>query len=149
MKIQKQLTEKIKEAMKSKDVLALKALRALKSAFMLVNTERGDAELSDEEELKIVQKQVKQRKDSALIFSDQGRDDLAEPELAEASVLEQFLPKALSKEEIEEVVNDIIRDIKAEGIKDMGKVMGVASKKLVGKADGKIISTIVKSKLVK
>lgn len=149
MKIQKQLTEKIKEAMKSKDVLALKALRALKSAFMLVNTERGDAELSDEEELKIVQKQVKQRKDSALIFSDQGRDDLAEPELAEASVLEQFLPKAFSKEEIEEVVNDIIRDIKAEGIKDMGKVMGVASKKLVGKADGKIISTIVKSKLVK
>ena len=149
MKIQKQLTEKIKEAMKSKDVLALKALRALKSAFMLVNTERGGEELSDEEELKIVQKQVKQRKDSALIFSDQGRSDIAEPELAEPSVLEQFLPKALSKEEIEEVVNDIIRDIKVDGIKDMGKVTGVASKKLVGKADGKIISTIVKSKLVK
>ncbi len=147
MSIQKEITQKMKEAMKSKDTVALTALRALKSAFMLANTEAREGELTDQEELKIVQKQVKQRKDSAAVFSEQGRADLAEPELAEAAVLEQFLPEALSEEEIEKVVVEIIANVGAEGMKDMGKVMGMASKQLAGQADGKVISAIVKNKL--
>lgn len=148
MSLQEQVMSKMKEAMKSKDTVALTALRALKSAFMLANTEAGSGDLSEADELKIVQKQVKQRKDSAAVFKEQGREDLAEPELAEATVLEQFLPKALSEEEITAVVEKVIADIGAEGMKDMGKVMGVVSKQLAGQADGKTISTIVKAKLV-
>ena len=147
MSLQKQVMDKMKEAMKSKDTVALTALRALKSAFMLANTEVGAGELSEAEELKIVQKQVKQRKDSAAVFTEQGRNDLAEPELAEAAVLEQFLPEALSDEEIGEIVEKTIADVGAEGMKDMGKVMGIVSKQLAGQADGKTISAIVKVKL--
>ncbi|CAL2094947.1 GatB/YqeY domain-containing protein [Tenacibaculum sp. 190524A02b] len=147
MSVQQEVMSKMKEAMKSKDTVALTALRALKSAFMLANTESGAGEISSEEELKIVQKQVKQRKDSAQVFQEQGREDLAEPELAEAAVLEQFLPEALSDEAIEEVVVAVIEEINANGMKDMGKVMGIVSKKLAGQADGKTISTIVKAKL--
>lgn len=147
MSLQKQVMDKMKEAMKSKDTVALTALRALKSAFMLANTEAGAGELSEAEELKIIQKQVKQRKDSATVFTEQGRNDLAEPELAEAAVLEQFLPEALSEEEIGNIVEKTIADIGAEGMKDMGKVMGIVSKQLAGQADGKTISSIVKAKL--
>ena len=147
MSLQKQVMDKMKEAMKSKDTVALTALRALKSVFMLANTEVGAGELSEAEELKIVQKQVKQRKDSAAVFTEQGRNDLAEPELAEAAVLEQFLPEALSDEEIGEIVEKTIADVGAEGMKDMGKVMGIVSKQLAGQADGKTISAIVKTKL--
>lgn len=147
MSIQKELTNKIKEAMKSKDTVALTALRALKTAFMMANTQSGAEELSEADELKIVQKQVKQRKDSAAVFAEQGRTDLAEPELAEAAVIEQFLPEALSDEEIGNIVEKTINDIGAEGMKDMGKVMGVVSKQLAGQADGKTISAIVKAKL--
>nr|WP_299031042.1 GatB/YqeY domain-containing protein [uncultured Tenacibaculum sp.] len=147
MSLQKQVMDKMKEAMKSKDTVALTALRALKSAFMLANTEAGAGELSEAEELKIVQKQVKQRKDSAAVFTEQGRNDLAEPELAEAAVLEQFLPEALSDEEIGKIVEKTITDVGAEGMKDMGKVMGIVSKQLAGQADGKTISAIVKAKL--
>ncbi|WP_299006098.1 GatB/YqeY domain-containing protein [uncultured Tenacibaculum sp.] len=147
MSLQKQVMDKMKEAMKSKDTVALTALRALKSAFMLANTEAGAGELSEAEELKIVQKQVKQRKDSAAVFTEQGRNDLAEPELAEAAVLEQFLPEALSDEEIGKIVEKTIADVGAEGMKDMGKVMGIVSKQLAGQADGKTISAIVKAKL--
>lgn len=147
MSLQKQVMDKMKEAMKSKDTVALTALRALKSAFMLAKTESGAGELSEAEELKIIQKQVKQRKDSAAVFSEQGREDLAEPELAEAAVLEQFLPEALSEEEIEKVVKETIEKVGAEGMKDMGKVMGIVSKQLAGQADGKIISTIVRKNL--
>lgn len=148
MSLQKQVMDKMKEAMKSKDTVALTALRALKSAFMLSNTEAGAGEMSEAEELKIIQKQVKQRKDSAVVFSEQGREDLAEPELAEAAVLEQFLPEALSEEEIEKVVKETIEKLGAEGMKDMGKVMGIVSKELAGKAEGKTISTIVRKNLV-
>ncbi|TDQ22820.1 GatB/YqeY domain-containing protein [Tenacibaculum caenipelagi] len=147
MGLQKQVMDKMKEAMKSKDTVALTALRALKSAFMLANTEAGAGELSEAEELKIVQKQVKQRKDSAAVFAEQGRNDLAEPELAEAAVLEQFLPEALTEEEIGNIVEKTIADVGAEGMKDMGKVMGIVSKQLAGQADGKTISAIVKAKL--
>ncbi|MDE1206379.1 GatB/YqeY domain-containing protein [Tenacibaculum larymnensis] len=147
MSLQKQVMDKMKEAMKSKDTVALTALRALKSAFMLANTEAGAGELSEAEELKIIQKQVKQRKDSAAVFTEQGRNDLAEPELAEAVVLEQFLPEALSEEEIGNIVEKTIADVGADGMKDMGKVMGIVSKQLAGQADGKTISAIVKAKL--
>ncbi len=147
MSLQKQVMDKMKEAMKSKDTVALTALRALKSAFMLANTEAGAGELSEVEELKIIQKQVKQRKDSATVFTEQGRNDLAEPELAEAAVLEQFLPEALSEEEIGNIVEKTITDVGADGMKDMGKVMGIVSKQLAGQADGKTISAIVKAKL--
>lgn len=147
MSLQKQVMDKMKEAMKSKDTVALTALRALKSAFMLANTEAGAGELTEAEELKIIQKQVKQRKDSATVFTEQGRNDLAEPELTEAAILEQFLPEALSEEEIGNIVEKTIADVGAEGMKDMGKVMGIVSKQLAGQADGKTISAIVKAKL--
>lgn len=148
MSIQTEVMTKIKEAMKSKDTVALTALRALKSAFMLAKTEVGAGELSVEQELKIVQKQVKQRKDSAQVFIEQNRQDLANPELEEAKVLEQFLPEALSEGAIEKVVLETIAKVGAEGMKDMGKVMGIVSKQLAGKADGKTISSIVKAKLM-
>lgn len=147
MSIQKELTEKMKAAMKAKDTVSLTALRALKSAFLLAQTESGAVELSEEQELKIVQKQVKQRKDSAQVYMEQNREDLAAPELAEAEALAQFLPAALSEEEIAKVVIATIQDLNAEGMKDMGKVMGVVSKKLAGQADGKTISNIVKQQL--
>jgi uncharacterized protein YqeY len=138
----------LKEAMKSKDTVALTALRAVKSAILLAQTETGaKQELTDEQELKILQKQVKQRKDSAAIFLEQGREDLAAPELAEAEVIAQFLPEAMSEEAVAKVVEAVIAKTGAEGMKDMGKVMGMVSGQLAGKADGKTISTIVKSKL--
>ncbi|MBE7648194.1 GatB/YqeY domain-containing protein [Tenacibaculum finnmarkense] len=148
MGLQKQVIEQMKVAMKAKDTVALTALRALKSAFMIANTQTGTAtEISEEEALKIIQKQVKQRKDSAAVFTEQKRDDLAKPELEEATVLEQFLPEALSEEEIAKVVAEVIAKTKATGMKDMGKVMGMASKELAGKADGATISAIVKKTL--
>ena len=147
MSLQKQVMEQMKAAMKSKDTVALQALRALKSAFLLAKTEVGAGELTEDQEMKIIQKQVKQRKDSATIFVEQGRQDLADPELAEAAVLEQFLPEALSEEEIEKVVVATITNVGAEGMKDMGKVMGMVSKQLAGQADGKTISTIVRKNL--
>ena len=148
MSLQKQVMTKMKEAMKAKDAVALQALRAVKSAFLLAKTESGaQEEISEEQELKIIQKQVKQRKDSAAIFLKQGREDLAAPELAEIAVLKQFLPEALSEEEIEKVVLATIADLNAESMKDMGKVMGVVSKKLSGQADGKTISMLVKKNL--
>ena len=139
----------MKTAMKAKDKIALESLRAIKSALLLAQTETGSsAEMTEEDEVKLIQKLVKQRKDSAAIFKEQGRDDLAEPELAQVSVIEQFLPAQLSEAEIEKVVVETIEITSASGMQDMGKVMGLVSKKLAGQADGKTISTIVKKKLV-
>ena len=150
MSLQKQVMEKMKEAMKAKDTVALQALRAVKSAFLLAKTETGaQEELTQEQEIKIIQKQVKQRKDSAAIFLQQGREDLAKPELEEIVILEQFLPEALTDEEIEAVVIATIDDLVATGMQDMGKVMGKVSKDLAGKADGKTISNLVKKHLMK
>ena len=149
MSLQKQIMEEMKKAMKSKDTTALQALRSVKSAFLLAKTETGAVEeLSEEQELKIIQKQVKQRKDSAAIFIKQNREDLAAPELAEIVVLEQFLPEALSEEKIEEIVLNTIQKLGASGMKDMGKVMGIVSKELSGQADGKTISMLVKKNLM-
>ena len=134
--------------MRAKDSLKLEALRAIKSAVMLEQTSTGGSDtLSDEQEIKLVQKLVKQRKDSAQIFRDQNRPDLAEPEEAQAEVIAQFLPEQLSEEEITAIIQAIIEKTGAEGMKDMGKVMGMASKEMAGKADGKTISTIVKAQL--
>jgi len=148
MSLQKQIMEELKTAMKSKDAVALQALRAVKSAFLLAKTETGAGDdLTEDQEMKIIQKQVKQRKDSAAIFINQGRQDLADPELAEIAVLEKFLPEALSEEAIEKVVLETIAKTGAEGMKDMGKVMGMVSKQLAGQADGKTISGIVRKNL--
>jgi len=148
MSLQEDVMTALKVAMKSKDQTALTALRAVKSAILLAQTESGaKLDLNEEQELKILQKQVKQRKDSAAIFLEQNREDLAAPELAEAEIINQFLPEALSEDEIAKVVEGVISQISAQGMKDMGKVMGMVSKQIAGKADGKTISTIVKQKL--
>lgn len=148
MALQENVMTELKAAMKAKDSVALEALRAIKSAILLAQTEKGaGASLSEEDEIKLVQKLVKQRKDSAAIFTEQGRNDLAEPELAQVAVIERFLPEQLTEEEIEKVVIQTIEAVGASGMKDMGKVMGMVSKELSGQADGKTISTIVKSKL--
>lgn len=142
------LTDEIKTAMRAKDSLRLEALRAIKSAVMLEQTSSAaGTSLTDEQEIKLVQKLVKQRKDSAQIFKDQNRPDLVEPEEAQAKIIAEFLPAQLSEEEITNIVGDIIAQTGAEGMKDMGKVMGMASKQMAGTADGKTISTIVKQLL--
>ena len=142
------LTDEIKTAMRAKDSLRLEALRAIKSAVMLKQTSwAAGTTLTDEQEIKLVQKLVKQRKDSAQIFKDQNRFDLAEPEEAQAKIIAEFLPAQLSEEEITKIVGDIIAQTGAQGMKDMGKVMGMASKQMAGTADGKTISTIVKQLL--
>jgi uncharacterized protein YqeY len=148
MSLQNQVMEEIKVAMKAKDSITLESLRAIKSALLLAQTEKGAGdEMSDTDEIKLIQKLVKQRKDSAAIFKEQGREDLAEPELAQVAVIENFLPAQLSEDEIEKVVTQIIEITGATGMKDMGKVMGMVSKQLGGQADGKTISGIVRAKL--
>lgn len=148
MSLQNQVMEEIKAAMKAKDTVALESLRAIKSALLLAQTEKGaGSEMSDAEEIKLIHKLVKQRKESAAIFKEQGREDLAEPELAQVAVIEKFLPAQLSEDEIEKVVVQIIASTGASSMKDMGKVMGMVSKELAGQADGKTISGIVRAKL--
>lgn len=149
MSLQNKVMEQLKNAMKAKDTVALESLRAIKSAILLAQTKSGaKEELAESEELKLLQKLVKQRKDSAAVYKEQGRDDLARPELDQVAIIEQFLPEALSEEEIEKVVVLTIESIGASGMKDMGKVMGIVSKELAGQADGKTISTIVKKNLM-
>jgi uncharacterized protein YqeY len=142
------LTNEIKEAMKAKNALALEALRAIKSAVLLQKSEAGATDgMTDGQEIKLLQKLVKQRRDSAVIFRKQNRLDLAEPEEAQAEIIARFLPEQLSEEEVGKLIDSIITQLEAKSMKDMGKVMGVASKQLAGKADGKTISTLVKQKL--
>ena len=142
------LTTEIKEAMKAKNALALESLRAIKSAVLLQKSEAGASdEMSEDEEIKLLQKLVKQRRDSAAIFREQNRVDIAEPEEAQAEIIVRFLPEQLSEEEVGKVIESIIAQTGASSMKDMGKVMGMASKQLAGKADGKTISTLVKQLL--
>ena len=148
MSLQTKVMEALKEAMKAKDTVALESLRAIKSAILLARTEAGASEeLSEADELKLLQKLVKQRKDSAALYTQQGRNDLAEPELAQMAVIEKFLPAQLTEAEVEQALKGIIAQVGATSPKDMGKVMGVATKQLAGKADGKLISDIVKKLL--
>jgi len=141
--------EDIKTAMKAKDTVALEALRAIKSEILLAQTATGSKEeLSSADEIKLLQKLVKTRKDSAKIYTEQTRMDLAEPELAQIAVIEKFLPTQLSEAEVEAIIAKIIAETGASGIASMGKVMGIASAQLGGTAEGKTISTIVKRLLV-
>lgn len=142
------INKEIQAAMLAKDSVRLASLRAIKTAFMMAETEKGAGNLTIERQLKIIQKQVKQRKDAAAIYQEQGRTDLAEDEMAQVVVLESFLPEQMSKEDIENVVKDIIADLGASSMADMGKVMGVASKQLSGQADGKVIAAKVRKLLV-
>jgi len=148
MSLQADIMTAMKAAMKAKNQTALAALRAVKSEILLAQTSGGDGVLTNDDEIKILSKLVKQRKDSAAIFSEQNRNDLAEPELAQAEVISQFLPEQLDESAITAAVEKVIADTGAEGIKDMGKVMGIVNKQLAGQADGKTISTIVKEKLM-
>ena len=148
MSLENKIMNALKESMKLKDQTSLRSLRAIKSAIIVHKTQKGSSdEITNEDELKILQKLVKQRKDSADIYQTQGRIDLAQPELDEIKVIEQFLPEAISEDEIESEVKKVIDQTGAEGMKDMGKVMGIVTKKLMGKADGKTISTIVRNNL--
>lgn len=149
MSLATQIMDEMKTAMKAKDTVALEALRAIKSELLLAQTASGSKEeISEAEEIKLLQRLVKMRKDSAGIFTAQNRPDLAEPELAQIAVIEKFLPAQLSEAEVEAVVAQIIAETGASGIADMGKVMGLASARLGGTAEGKTISTIVKKLLV-
>jgi uncharacterized protein YqeY len=144
-----QIQADIKAAMIAKDKVALAATRAIKAAILLAKTAEGAVkeEIEDAEVVKIISKLVKQRKESAAIYTEQNRTDLAENELAEAAAMEKYLPKALSEEEVEAAVREVIVEVGASSMADMGKVMGTATKKLAGQADGRIISAIVKKLL--
>mgnify|MGYP002002462490 CR=1 FL=1 len=145
MTLMDKISEELKKAMKAKDNIALQSIRAIKSELLLLRTKSGSPNnLSNEEEMKVLQKLIKQRRESAKIFREQNRIDLAEPEEAQAKIIEGFLPEQLDEEKIRELVEEIILSTGAEGIKDMGKVMSEVSSKMAGQADGKIISIIVK-----
>ncbi len=145
-----QVSEDIKKAMLAKDKVALDALRGIKKEFLEAKTAKGgDGELHDDTALKILQKMVKQRKESAQMYSDANRQDLAQDELAQVAIIERYLPKPMTDEELTAALLDVIAQVGASGPQDMGKVMGVATKLLAGKAEGKAISMKVKELLTK
>lgn len=146
MSLEENINSQIKTAMLAKDAARLEALRAVKSAILLLKTGEG---ATPENELKALQKMVKQRKETAQLYVSQGREDLSNVELFQAGVIEEFLPQQMSREALTEALKTIIAQAGASGPQDLGKVMGVASKALAGKADGKMISEIVKELLVK
>ena len=149
MSLATQIMDSMKDAMRAKDTVALEALRAIKSEILIAQTASGSKEeISEADEIKILQKLVKMRKDSYEIFTAQNRADLAEPELAQIAVIEKFLPAQLSEAEVEAIVAKIIAETGASGIAAMGKVMGLAATHIGGQAEGKTISTIVKKLLV-
>lgn len=147
MSLEQQINEDIKAAMLAKEKTRLESLRAIKAAITLAKTADGSESIADEAVVKIIQKLVKQRKESAEIYTRQNRPELAENELAEIVAMEPYLPKQLSEEEIEKAVAEVIAQIGASDPQDMGKVMGAATKKLAGQADGRVISSIVKKML--
>jgi len=148
MPLEQQIMTEMKEAMKSKDEAALRSLRAIKAEIIKAKTEPGaGGEIDEATEQKFLQKMMKQRKDALDIFEQQGRQDLAVKEKEEMEVISRFLPKQLSEDEMRQAVKQIIADTGASSVADLGKVMGVASKQLAGKADGKTISSIVKESL--
>ena len=141
------IDQKIKEAMLAKDPAKLRGLRAIKAALLLARTEKGSEEINEEAELKILQRLIKQRKESADIYKQQGREDLSVIEEEEIEVISQFMPKQLDREEVAAMIADLIKESGATSVKDMGKVMGLANKELAGKADGKLVAELVKSQL--
>lgn len=148
MSLEEKINQDIKDAMRAKEKEKLESLRAIKAALLLEKTQKGASEdVSEDTELKILQKLVKQRKDTAQIYQEQNRKDLAEKELSEASIIEKYLPEQLSDQELTSQVKSIIEQLGAKSMADMGKVMGMASKQLAGKADGKAIADKVKTLL--
>jgi uncharacterized protein YqeY len=148
MSLEQKIMTELKAAMLAKDEAALRSLRAIKAAILLAKTSEGaSGELKAEDEMKILQKLVKQRRDSLDIFRQQGREDLAKKEEEEIEVISRFLPKAMDEEELKAEIAKIISDTGAQTPADMGKVMGVASKQFAGRADGKTVSTLVKQML--
>lgn len=145
--LEEKIQQDIKAAMLAKDSVALASVRAVKAAILLAKTAENGKPVDDAEIVKIIQKLVKQRKESADIYAQQNRPELAENELAEAAVMEKYLPKQLSEEEVEEALKGIIAQVGASSMADMGKVMGVATKALAGQADGKLISALVRKLL--
>jgi uncharacterized protein YqeY len=150
MALEQKITADLKTAMLAKDEAGLRSLRAIKAAILLAKTSEGaGGELKEEDETKLLQKLVKQRKDSLEIFQQQNREDLAKKEQEEIAIIEKFLPKQLSPEELKELLTKIITEVGASSPADMGKVMGAATKQLAGKAEGKAISALVKELLAK
>ena len=148
MSLKATIESEIKQAMLNKDKDRLRALRAIKSQSLLAETEKGGGgDLSEDTEMKLLTKAAKQRRDSITVFEEQGRDDLAATEKSELEVIESFLPKQLSAEEVENEVKKVIEEVGASGPQDMGKVMGAATKKLAGQADGKAISAAARKLL--
>ncbi len=146
MSLKSKIEKEIISSMKSKDSLRLDSLRAIKSAIIILETKSGaKSNLTQEDEIALLQKLVKQRKESATIFNSQGRVDLAEKEIAQERIISEFLPKQLSIQEVTIIIEEIIKRTNAKGMGDMGKVMGLATKELSGKSDGKTISQIVRS----
>ncbi len=148
MSLEKIINDDIKTAMRAKDKKTLEALRAVKAAILLEKTGKGaSGEIAEDAEMKILQKLVKQRKESALLFNSQGREDLAVDEEFQFAVISKYLPEQMGEDEIREIIAGVISETNASTMKDMGRVMGMSSKKLAGKADNKLISTIVKELL--
>ena len=149
MNIENKINESIKDSMKSKDTLRLESLRAIKSAILLEKTKTGSKDQVDEEIiLKILQKMVKQRNDSAKIYIEQERGELAEVEISQANIISEFLPEQLSESELSEIIDSVIIDLNAESMKDMGKVIANVNLKVSGKAEGRVIAEMVKNKLM-
>ncbi len=147
MALEQQIQKDIMEAMKAHNTIRTNAVRAIKSEILLAKTSGAGAEITDGDVIKLIQKLIKQRKESAAMYAQGGRQDLADNELAEAAEMEGYLPKQLSEAEVEEIVKGIIAETGASSMADMGKVMGLATKKLAGQADGRTVSTIVKKLL--
>ena len=147
MALEQQIQKYIMEAMKAHNTVRTNAVRAIKSEILLAKTSGAGAEITDGDVIKLIQKLIKQRKESAVMYAQGGRQDLADNELAEAAEMEGYLPKQLSEAEVEEIVKGIIAETGASSMADMGKVMGLATKKLAGQADGRTVSTIVKKLL--
>ncbi len=147
MTFEEKINEDLKKAMKEKDKTALRGLRAIKSAILLAKTDGSGKELDEESQIQLLQKLVKQRRESLDIYEKQNRPELAEVEREEIEVISEYLPKQLSEEELEAEIDRIIEETGAENMKDMGKVMGIAGRELAGKAEGKKIAEVVKKKL--
>ena len=147
MKLIDKINSKIKESIKQKDTVKLDTLRSIKSAILIEEKSSKVNKLSDGDEIKILNRLYKQRKESYDIYKSKNREDLANIENLQASIIQEFLPKQLTSEEVERIIDNIIIKLNPQGIKDMGKVMGFATKELLGQADGKLISEIVKNKL--
>ena len=149
MNIEHEINESIKSSMKSKDTNSLESLRAIKSAILLEKTKTGSKDQVDEDIiLKILQKMVKQRNESAKIYIEQKREELAEVEISQAKIITEFLPEQLSESELSEIIDSVIMDLNAESMKDMGKVISNVNQKVSGKAEGRVIAEMVKNKLM-